>query len=203
MSPSEYFEKNPNKTINDYYLFMDQNGININNINDSNPQYQKFESSEKNNLNQEAIDNRVTVFYSNNKWQLYTTASGVISFFLPWYTFGAGNFVFIRVSGVDIAQDYPLLWLILLGLFFNIIMILANRKKFVFLRNLLIILPIVVFVVNIYNGLEQYLPFLGEEANSLTPLIGEFGKIFDFSFGFFIFLLSVIGVLLMPIKNSN
>jgi hypothetical protein len=148
-------------------------------------------------------------FTSKVKLNLALSGIGIVSFFLPWLEIGFNNIMIHRISGLDIALDYPLVWLFPLGLFIHSIATLTGKYNFLFFRNLFFILPVVVFIVYLFKGIQTLLSLFGTATENVATnstetsdfSFGQLSEMFHVSLGFYGFLIAIVGVLIVGAKK--
>ena len=203
-TPDEFFKRSPGKTIADYYQLRKkiQSGPSKNK-----PIINKAEEASKadfglvgdNHSNKEGLS-------GSAKMQIVVSSIGIICFFVPWLH--GRNSLFpdhgLSYTGYGLFEEGNNLQLLIFPLVFlvNALLITYRRSELLFLRNIVLAIPLVSLIV----GLYQIIDMAGgiENVASAVSMISDYFSISGVSISFGIGSYgTLICYLLLPLLSSG
>jgi hypothetical protein len=201
-TPSEYFKRSPGKTLADYYQHRKK-------IDSSLGEEKKLNTENfsrihtQSNMNTQASKSELS---KSAKIQITLSSLGIICFFLPWLhernSFFSDHGLSITdtrlsITGYDLELlIFPLVFLV------NALLITYRKSELLFLRNILLAIPLVWLIVRLY----QIIDIVGgiENFKSAVSMILNYSSMLGVSISFGVgFYGTLICYLLLPFISSG
>ena len=201
-TPSEYFKRSPGKTLADYYQHRKkidsglgaEKKLNTENFSTIHKQSNMDTQAPKSELSKSA------------NIQITLSSLGIICFFLPWLH-GRNSYLQdhgLSITGYDLFKNGNDLELLIFPLVFlvNALLITYRKSELLFLRNILLAIPLVWLIV----GLYQIIDIVGgiENFKSAVSMILNYSAMLGVSISFGVGLYgTLICYLLLPFISSG
>ena len=201
-TPSEYFKRSPGKTLADYYQHRKKidSGLGAEKkLNTEN--FSRIHT--QSNMNAQASKSELS---KSAKIQIMLSSIGIICFFLPWLH-GRNSYLQdhgLSITGYDLFKNGNDLELLIFPFVFlvNALLITYRKSELLFLRNILLAIPLVWLIV----GLYQIIDIVGgiENFKSAVSMLLNYSSILGVSISFGIGLYgTLICYLLLPFLSSG
>ena len=200
-TPNEFFKRSPGKTLADYYQHRKK-------IDDGLEAEKKLNTEnltiyKQSNMNTQTSKRELS---KSAKIQITLSSLGIICFFLPWLH-GRNSFFSdhgLSVTGYGLFKEGNDLEILIFPFVFlvNALLITYRKNELLFLRNIILALPLVWLIVGIYQIIDMAGGF--ENVSSAVSMILDYSSISGVSIGIGIGLYgTLICYLLLPFIPSG